>query len=133
MREYSRTEIMREKCHYCGCKNKLFTDIERSFDGRTVGMSLRCCNCGHTVVHLNPALGIDVVEAYINKKLRSGNSKCIQESYCPHTQCPLYGTCGGGVKKPEKTPSCDCGCEDNKLLDSSKLVIKSIKKPRFIK
>lgn len=131
MREYARTEIIREKCHYCGCKNKLFTDIERSFDGVVVGMTLRCCNCGNTVTHLNPSLGIDIVEAYINKKLRSGKSKCIQESYCPHTQCPLYGTCGGGKKPPKDDTSCNCRCIDDKLLDTSKLVIKSIKKPRF--
>lgn len=131
MREYARTEIMREKCHYCGCKNKLFTDIERSFDGIVVGMTLRCCNCGHTVTHLNPSLGIDIVNAFINQKLKSGKSKCIQETYCPHKQCPLYGTCGG-VKKPKEDNRCDCGCERNdKLLDTSKLIIKSVRKPRY--
>ena len=25
MREFARTEVIREKCHICGCKNKLKT------------------------------------------------------------------------------------------------------------
>lgn len=127
MREYARTEIIREKCHFCGCKNKLFTELIKA-DHTEIGMVLRCCNCGKLTFHINPGLGIDVVENYINHKIYAGKSKCIQESYCPHTHCALYGTCGGNRKPPKGRRYLP---NKNKLLDSSKLVVKSKKEPYY--
>ena len=53
MREYSKQEITREKCHFCGSKNKLFTELRKE-DRTFVGMALRCCNCGKVTFHINP-------------------------------------------------------------------------------
>ena len=101
MREYARTEIIREKCHFCGCKNKLFTELIKA-DHTEIGMVLRCCNCGKLTFHINPGLGIDVVENYINHKIYAGKSKCIQESYCPHTPIVHYMELVEGIENLQK-------------------------------
>ena len=124
MREYSKQEITREKCHFCGSRNKLFTELRKE-DRTFVGMALRCCNCGKVTFHINPAFGLDVMECFINNRIYAGNSMCIQESYCPHKHCRLYGKDGQPPKpiRPRK---------QNKVSDYSKLVVKAKNEPDFL-
>ena len=124
MREYSRHEITREKCHFCGSKNKLFTKLRKE-DGTWVGMALRCCNCGKITFHINPAFGLDVMESFLQQRIYPGSSMCIQESFCPHKHCHLYGN-SGKLSKPV------CRKKNNKVLDSSKLVVKAKNEPDFL-
>lgn len=134
MREFERTEVMREKCHICGCKNKLHTNLINK-SGKIVGYTLRCCNCGRTIQYLNPENNV------IGQKYYKGTQKCIQESYCPHKNCPLYGTCGRNKKKPindKKTnKNCNCGCSGCSLCQSdfpyqSELTVKVEKESKFL-
>lgn len=128
MREFARTEVIREKCHWCGCKNKLFTNLVRE-DGNIVGHVLRCCNCGRTDTFINPGLQ-DEIKRFLNGKLFPGSQKCIQESFCPHKQCSLYGTCGGN-RKPPKEKSKDHDVNNNKLSNRTELMFKIKEKPKF--
>lgn len=124
MREYSRTEIIREKCHYCGCKNKLYTDL--TYESKIVGKSLRCCNCGRVDTYIDPdteSLSI----ALINGKIKSGSQKCIQESFCPHRKCKLYGTCGGFKQPPDESG----GDYDDKSDIVNNTEIELITPPKF--
>ena len=114
---------------------KYYFSTEKYQQGLTIREFLKALNISARVIKdLTKKEGLILVNdkiAFINQKLKSGKSKCIQETYCPHKQCPLYGTCGGG-KKPKEDNRCDCGCERNdKLLDTSKLIIKSVRKPRY--
>lgn len=102
MREYGRTEVIREKCHWCGCKNKLVTYLKDDC-GEEVGMIIRCCACGKILTHVDPAI-YSTVNDLISGKMRFSRDKCVQESFCPHTQCPHYGQRqrhNPGDKKPD--------------------------------
>lgn len=137
MREFERTEVMREKCHICGCKNKLYTNIVTK-SGKIVGYTLRCCNCGRTIKYMDPNINIVCQATYV------GSRKCIQESYCPHKNCPLYGTCGRHKKKPPKdnknnggNKKCNCDCNNCELCQSdfqyqNELTVKVDKESKFL-
>lgn len=150
MREFARTEIIREKCHICGCKNKLKTPLINNYN--VIGMNLRCCNCGRTITYINPEI-TDHIDNYLRDHYMLGTPSCIQESYCPHKMCRLYGTCGGSdkLKPPCNIEGCtvpcyiNCGhpceyyykniqngnCCVNDFPNSSELTINEIKGPKF--
>lgn len=87
MRDYGETEIIREKCHWCGSKNKLYTDL---LSGRLIiGGAIRCCNCGEVQIHINPENDV-YMQLYLSRKYVRGQSRCIQESPCVHTKCSFY-------------------------------------------
>lgn len=145
MREFARSEHMLEKCHYCGCKNKLYTDIVDKCTGEISGHTLRCCNCGRIVEFIDPNYAdmtgksnIPMIN-YMNGKFIAGKQKCIQESYCPHKDCALYGTCPP-KRPPEKNDNkCEC-CNHNcecceNICDfqyNNKLTVKAKNEPRFL-
>lgn len=142
MREFDRSEHMREKCHYCGCKNKLYTDIVDKTTGEVAGHTLRCCACGRTVTFIDPDYSglqgksnLPMID-FMNGKFIAGHQKCIFEQYCPHKNCGLYGS-----RPPRKTTEddkkCDCNCECCKNTDCefqylNQLKIKASNKPRFL-
>lgn len=128
MREFAKSEVIREKCHWCGSKNKLHTELITS-DSSVVGYSIRCCNCGRVDTFINPKL-YSSIGIYHNGGLSTGRQKCIQESFCPHLQCPLYGTCGGHRKPPKE----EVGFVDknnNKLSNQTELMIKVKPEPKY--
>ena len=88
MREFEKYEMVKQKCHICGCKNKVHTELINR-QGQFAGYSLKCCNCGRTDVfyldHQTNGLP-DNFHPYVN-----GKQRCIQPSYCPKKDCPLYG------------------------------------------
>lgn len=100
MREFAETEMVREKCHICGCKNKLVIPLSNK---NTIGIAIRCCNCGRTINYINPER-VPYVMDFIHGNIYAKSPTCIQESYCPHTKCELYGTCGNNDKFK---PPCD--------------------------
>jgi hypothetical protein len=129
MREFARSETMLEKCHYCGCKNKLYTDIIDNLNN-VVGHTLRCCNCGRTVTFIYPQFTQTTSLDYINHKLHAGSQKCIRESYCPHTNCGLYNTC---PQNPEKTETSSCGCDNEcDFQYQCELKVKALNEPKFL-
>lgn len=82
-REFSTSEIIRQKCSICGSKNKIYTDLVSN--KKHVGFTLTCCNCGHEDVFVNNDL--------VSKKgtYKSGESVCIHVSPCDHKTCKYYG------------------------------------------
>lgn len=139
MREFARTETMLEKCHYCGCKNKLYTDIIDK-KGIIIGHTLRCCNCGRIVTFIYPEFTQKTIINYIENKYIAGSQKCIQESYCPHKNCSLYGTCSPKKPNDENNEGCNCtDCGDNcncqpscDFSNQTELTVKAINEPRFL-
>ena len=89
MREFEKYEMFKAKCPVCGCKNKVHTEL-KSITDRFVGYSLKCCGCGK--------YNEFILDHHSNGKLfsiphKKGIQRCIQMSYCPKKDCPLYGTC----------------------------------------
>jgi hypothetical protein len=144
MREFARSEHMREKCHYCGCKNKLYTDIIDKQTGKIAGHTLRCCACGRIVTFIDPNYygiteksNIPIID-FMNCKFIAGKQKCIFEQYCPHKNCGLYGSRPPHKTNPDtdKHTKCDCNCECCKNTGCefqylNKLHIKASNGPRF--
>ena len=93
MRELAMMEIFREKCQFCGCKNKLMTDITSK--GQIVGYTIRCCNCGHvdTFVNLEEDNVNITLPLLLSHNTQFGKSKYIQPSGCTHTKCVFYRPC----------------------------------------
>jgi len=122
MREYGRTEVIREQCYYCGSRNKLLTYTKDAYTGEEVGMILRCCACGGLMFNIDPAK-YDVMTHFINGKLLKSRDKCIRNAFCPHKQCPLYGTVPNKDKKPPiKIRNTDRS--SNRLIDRNKRFVK---------
>lgn len=97
MREFEDLEMTKQKCFICGCKNKVHTEL---FDrtNRFVGYRLKCCACGNTHDFL--------LNHEVNGKddkftpYHYGKESCVQMSYCPHKDCPLYGKRNLNPSKP---------------------------------
>lgn len=89
MREFEKYEIYKTKCPVCGSKNKVHTELI-NIRGKFAGYSLKCCNCGNYNQFLldYETNGKEGLYPYKN-----GKQRCIQPSYCPRTDCPLYGKC----------------------------------------
>lgn len=89
MREFEKYEMFKSKCPVCGSKNKVYTEL-MSITDKFVGYSLKCCNCGNYKQF--------ILDHHSNGKIyntpnKNGKQHCIQMSYCPKKDCPLYGTC----------------------------------------
>jgi len=132
MREYGRTEVIREWCHFCGCGNKLVTYLKDRENGQEVAMHVRCCACGHVENHIDPAR-FDLIAKSVYGKLSVSRSKCIQNEECPHKQCPLYGTCRPRKEPPKNgnTQNVIINDRSNRLLDRNKPFVKDYERPRI--
>ena len=89
MREFEKYEMFKTKCPVCGCKNKVHTEL-MNINNKFVGYLLKCCNCGNYNQFL-----LDHTTNGKEKDIpyKNGIERCIQPSYCPKKDCPLYGTC----------------------------------------
>lgn len=87
MREFAKSEIIRQKCSICGSKNKLYTEMV--YQGTFYGYNLTCCNCGHIDIFMDSEKGTG---GFIRGWLREGKQYCIQLTTCTKKDCPLYGT-----------------------------------------
>ena len=127
MREYGRTEVIREKCHWCGCKNKLVTYLKDRVTGEEVGMVLRCCACGKILTHVDPAI-YPTVQKLFSGEMTVSRDKCVQESFCPHKSCKHYGQRWNHDKdKDRNRPPFDEN--DNKLVDRAQPYLKDYESP----
>ena len=129
MREFAKIEILGYKCHTCGCKNKMYTNLLNPATGVKLGYSLTCCNCGEILKFYNDT--VDTLSA-INSNTIAGQSYCIQPNFCPHKECPLYGTYKDDgsnadipMNKEKKNP------KEYNILDSEQLTVKDIPNPNF--
>ena len=114
MRIFEKYEMKKQKCHICGCRNKVHTELLNR-QGRFVGYKLKCCNCGRVdTFYLDyPSNGCPCVQRehdYIE-----GKDRCIQSTYCPRTDCKLYGKNALDDDSNEFKPdhnSNKCPCEE---------------------
>lgn len=145
-REFSTSEIIRQKCSICGSKNKKFTEL--LYDGKFIGYQLTCCNCFHTDKFVSD-------EDHTNCIHERGHEVCIQVSPCKHKTCPYYGKytlkdaakmidnilsgkdINDGLNNGENNNSNNNGCNNSdffiNFLNSDKLDINGydIDKPKF--
>lgn len=89
MREFEKYEMFKTKCPVCGSKNKVHTELMNNYN-KFVGYSLKCCNCGNYNQFL---LDYETNGKMSKIPYKNGKQRCIQPSYCPKKDCPLYGTC----------------------------------------
>ncbi len=80
-REFSKSEIIRQKCSICGNKNKKFTEILHQ--SQMCGYILTCCNCGHVDRFYDESKFIDVA-------VGKGREICIQVTTCNNKRCKYY-------------------------------------------
>ena len=135
MRELAMMEIFREKCQFCGCKNKLMTDIMA--EGQKVGYAVRCCNCGHidTFVDLEEDNVNITLPLVLSHNTTFGKSKCIQPSGCTHTKCIFYRECPPShiketVNGVDDTDKKQCCCNNYPLCNQ--LTINAQNNKKFI-
>jgi hypothetical protein len=121
MREFEKFEIFKTKCPVCGSRNKVHTEIMNA-DKELVGYSLKCCGCGNYNQFL-----LDYITNGKRKKLPyiNGEEICIQPSYCPKVDCPLYKKC---KDKPDKNPR----PTRNKEEINTNMDIHVFNKPKFL-
>ena len=81
-REFSKSEIIRQKCSICGIKNKKFTEL--LYDNKMSGYRLTCCNCGHVDTFYKDDSFSDTI------KFDKGREVCIQVTTCKYKTCPYY-------------------------------------------
>lgn len=85
MREFAKSEIIRQKCSICGSKNKLYTEF--TYQGLHYGYDLTCCNCGHTDTFIDSENGVG---GLIRGWMKEGKRACIQLTTCTKVKCPFY-------------------------------------------
>ena len=105
-REFSTSEIIRQKCSICGMNNKKYTELV--YDGETCGYKLTCCNCGHVDTFItNP----DHIATHVYEK---GREICIHLTTCKNKQCPYYGKYPllKAATRLEDILSGECTCND---------------------
>lgn len=143
MRFYEDSELLRQKCWFCGSKNKLVTDI--LLKKEKVGYSVRCCNCGHIDDHIFPWDDTKNTKQYLDKKTKLGTATCMQSSFCPYKNCPHYNpkkeendnnfVCTGNCKSCIHCKDCRPNlCEppiENKIPDLAQLVSKTCNGPEY--
>lgn len=129
MRHVRFYERMREKCHLCGCKNKVRTELIDEF-GNKVGFNLKCCNCGRSIDYLDDKFRNGDC---CSKEYKKGEQSCIRPTGCPYKDCALYhkkykpGTpdeeeFNNPNKKYYKPSYCgglnnsDCGCNNKRNI-----------------
>ena len=118
-REFSTSEIIRQKCSICGSKNKLYTEIR--YKGIHYGYMLTCCNCGHVDTFIESYNGPSGI---LYADFQKGKEVCIQLTTCTHTDCKYYGKFkiwdaattiddllnGKDSESSNANNSVDCGC-----------------------
>lgn len=144
-REFSTSEIIRQKCSICGMNNKKYTEL--IYDSETCGYKLTCCNCNHVDTFINDA---NHIATHVYSK---GREICIHHTTCKNKTCPYYGkyplwraatrlddilngidTDGDCICNDD---NCNCGYNDSNTnienLDKYKLDINGyeIDKPKF--
>ena len=82
-REFSTSEIIRQKCSICGIKNKIYTEL--IYNGKYCGYKLTCCNCGHVDTFI---IDDDQIASHVYTK---GREVCIHLTICKNKRCPYYG------------------------------------------
>ena len=140
-REFSTSEIIRQKCSICGMNNKKYTELV--YNGQICGYKLTCCNCNHVDTFITNA---DHIATHTYSK---GREVCIHLTTCKNKKCPYYGvyplwtaaTKLNDFLNSTEYNACDCGSEDcncNKndvinFSDNDKLDINGyeIDKPKF--
>ena len=122
MREFEMYEIFKEKCHVCGCRNKVHAELIDKSD-KLIGYSLKCCGCGNYKEFM---LDYHDNGKNITHDFRIANQKCLQPSHCPRKDCPLFGTCGrDDPSKYEKRKEDSCNCDNT-------VSIEIFHEPRFL-
>ena len=81
-REFSTSEIIRQKCSICGINNKKY--MELVYDNEMVGYKLTCCNCNHVNTFIS---NINHIADHIYKK---GREVCVHLTTCKNKTCPYY-------------------------------------------
>lgn len=81
-REFSTSEIIRQKCSICGMNNKKYTELV--YNGESCGYKLTCCNCSHVNTFITD---IDHIADHVYAK---GREICIHLTTCKNTACPYY-------------------------------------------
>jgi hypothetical protein len=145
-REFSTSEIIRQKCSICGMNNKKYTELV--YNGETCGYKLTCCNCNHVDTFIDD---IDRIADHVYSK---GREVCIHLTTCKNKTCPYYGkyplwtaatkindilngrdwsdNCNCG-NNPCTCNNCECNENNIKISDTHQLVINGyeIDKPKF--
>lgn len=125
MREFEKYEMFKTKCPVCGSKNKVHTELMNRQD-KFVGYSLKCCNCGGYKQFL---LDYDTNGKEQMLPYKNGKQRCIQPSYCPRKDCPLYGTCTVEKDDVDFKPQYSKNQEDD---DDNHVSVELFHKPRFL-
>ena len=81
-REFSTSEIIRQKCSICGMNNKKYTELVHN--GKYCGYKLTCCNCGHVDTFITDP---DYIATHVYDK---GREVCVHLTTCKNIQCPYY-------------------------------------------
>ena len=122
-REFSTSEIIRQKCSICGMNNKKYTEL--IYNDNICGYKLTCCNCNHVDTFINDS---DHIATHVYGK---GREICIHLTTCKHKNCPLYGKYPlwtaatklndilNNVDSNGCASSCDC---DNKTITEIKFL-----------
>ena len=126
MREFEKYEMFKTKCPVCGSKNKVHTEL-MNYHNKFVGYSLKCCNCGNYNQFL---LDYDTNGTKNKVPYKDGTQRCIQPSYCPRKDCPLYGTCNVEQDDVEFKPQ--SARPDSENYDSSTILVEVLHKPKFL-
>lgn len=144
-REFSTSEIIRQKCYICGMNNKKYTEL--IYNKSKCGYKLTCCNCSHVDTFITD------IEHIADHLYTKGKEICIHHTTCKNRLCPYYGeyplwTAAMKIDDilnglDDKSCTCNsipCTCNKNnsqnsniKKSDDTKLVINGydIDKPKF--
>lgn len=130
-REFSTSEIIRQKCSICGMNNKKYTEL--IYEGKQCGYKLTCCNCNHIDTFINDA---DHIATHVYEK---GREICIHLTTCKNKKCPYYGKYPlwsaatrlddilNGLETNDcicNSDSCNCGCNNSSNKSQSSNIIK---------
>ena len=129
MREFAKREIINEKCHICGSRNKIFAYIADDIDNKLLGYTLKCCACGRKNDLYFGSKGRADMLLPPTKHTHTLEPECIQISFCPMKECPLYGTCKhcyGDDTKPVKKE------KDELPYIQNKMTVEVCNPPRFL-
>lgn len=142
-REFSTSEIIRQKCSICGMNNKKYTELV--YDNKRCGYKLTCCNCGHVDTFIEDG---EHIATHVYEK---GREVCVHLTTCKNKTCKYYNKypLWRAAMKIEDIlnnvdnectgdSNCECGCNSscNTIIensDSDKLDINGyeINKPKF--
>jgi hypothetical protein len=117
MRPIWTRQIIKWKCHICGSRNKIFTELVNTCTGKPVGYTLKCCHCGY----INRYIGSP--ESFIDENdnnIAQGESYCIRLRACPRSGCIYrnkelkdYLDKKGHIIPPDDDKKCCDNCCEN--------------------